>query len=108
MPPSAVAAMFIRVRDVARPHAARREAAHQSRTEIEIVDDQRQCAAADPRDLAALQVDEADEIVGDRVVMLAVDGLAHELRLAAEAGDVLTEVGVDSPLVGSLRLSSEL
>ena len=83
------------IADVARAHAARREAAHQRRSDIEVVGE-RQIAAADLVDLAALQMDEAGEVVGDRIIVFAVEGLAQELRLAAEAGDVLMEVGVDA------------
>ena len=91
----AVAGDVGRIGNVARADAARREAAHQRRTEVEVVD-QRQIAAADLVDLAALQMDEAGEVVGERIIVLAVEGLAQEVRLAAEAGDVLMEVGVDA------------
>ena len=49
----------------------------------------RQLPAAEPVDLAGLHANEADEVVGDRIVVAAVERLAHELRIAAEAGDVL-------------------
>ena len=56
--------------------------------------------------MAGLNADEADEVVGERVVVARVEGLAQELRVAAQARDVLLK-GREAPGVGFLLLSSE-
>ena len=94
--------------NVARPDAARREAAHQRRPEVEVVDDVSGSLAAEGVDLAALQAHEADEVVGDRMIIARVERLAEELRIAAEARDVLLVVGDRSRSLGFLLSSSVL
>ena len=47
--------------------------------------------AAEAGDVAALQVHDADDVLEDRMVVAQVAGVADELRIAAQAGDVLAE-----------------
>ena len=82
-----------RVGDVARADAGRSEAAHQRRTHIEVIDDER-LTSAERIDLTALQVNLADEILGDRVVPARIERFADEVGLPAEARDVLLVIDV--------------
>src|SRR6185312_6991766 len=82
--------------NIARPDAARREAAHQARPDIEVVDDLQSGRAAEAENVARLEAQQAGEIVADRIVVAGIQRLAQEVRIAAKSGYVLLEVRVEA------------
>ena len=78
------------------------EAAHERRAEEEVVDDP-QVVAADADDVATLDAGNADDVLEDLVVVARIAGRAEVVRVAAEAGDVRLEFGVDAVCAGPSR-----
>ncbi len=73
---------------VARPDAGRCKAAHQVRPHLEVVE-RAQLLAAPRVDGAALQMQHADDVREDFVVIPDVRGFADEIDVAADAGKIL-------------------
>src|SRR3569833_120323 len=82
-------------REIARTDAARGEAANQVRTHLEMIQ-HAQVLAAPARDVAALQLEHADDIRNDFVVGPHFAGGAQEVHVAADAGEVLLQFGIET------------
>src|SRR6185437_3177940 len=77
-------------RQVARTDAGGREAAHQVRTHLEVVEHAQLLTAPAVQD-AALQAQHADDVGEELVVVAGISGGADEIHVAADTGEILLE-----------------
>src|SRR5262249_4274730 len=82
-------------REIARPEAVWRKAAHELRP-AEKAAQERHALAAKGRNGAALQAGDPDDVVAQALVSAHVAGCAQELGAAAEPRGVLLEVRADA------------
>ncbi len=80
-------------RYVTRADAKRSKTANQTGPEVEVVDDP-QIVAAERLQVAGLEMDEADDLVVDIVIITKIAGRAHIARVAARAGGILFQFGI--------------
>ena len=73
---------------IARTDTGRRKAAHQVRAHLEMIQ-HAQILAAPAGHVASLQMQQADHVGNQFVVIARVDAGANEIHVAAEAGDIL-------------------
>src|SRR3569832_314495 len=82
-------------RHVTRTDAARREAAHQVRTHLEMIQ-HAQVLAAPARNMAAGHFQDADHVGEDFVVIARFALRTEEVHVAADAGEVLLQLGIEA------------